>query len=223
MPPPGPAYDRGVLRHLARLPRAAVVAFAALYVVAALAYPGGTRADPDRVGFSVLHNYWCDVLDAVTYGGRPNPAAPIALGATLLLALGLSALWWTLPALTPRARIRGGLVRAAGVLSAVVTPLIATKHHDLVINVAALAGAFAFVVSATAIGRTSGRIVATLSGGALLAAIVNYVCWATGFALDALPMIQKVAFAAFLTWVFVLGGRVRARLMVSSQHEGVGA
>ncbi len=204
-------------RRLARVPQAAVALFVGLYLLAAALYPGGTRAEPDRIGFSVLHNYWCDVLDVVTYGGRPNPAAPVALGATVLLALGLSALWWTVPALYPAARVRAWLVRAAGLASAAVVPLIGTKHHDLVINVAALAGAFAFVVTATAVGRSRGWKVALLGAGALAAATVNYVCWGTGFALDALPLIQKIAFAAFLAWVLVIADQV------TRSHERVQA
>lgn len=201
---------KAALAHrIAWIPRASVIAFGVLYVVAAALYPGGTRADPHRVGFSLRDNYWCDVLDDVTYGGVPNPAARIALGATILLALGVSALWWTVPRLYPTARIRGWLVRVAGLVSGAVTPWIATKHHDFVINVAALSGAFAFVVTMSAIGAREGKPLVALGAGALAVALLNYVCWGTGFALGALPSIQKAAFLFFLGWVFTIAGHVR--------------
>lgn len=196
-------------RRLSITPIAAVASFIALYFVCAALYPGGTRADPSRVGFSFADNYWCDVLDVTTYGGTPNPAAPVALGATVLLALGLSALWWLAPVLFPAARGRALLVRSAGVVSGLVTPLIATKHHDLVINVAVLAGTAAFVVVMTAVRAREGRHLVALAAVAFAAAMTNFVMWRTGWMLSALPLVQKAAFAAFLAWVVAFALRVR--------------
>ena len=50
-------------RRLSVAPIASVALFVGLYFVAAALYPGGTRAEPSRVGFSFADNYWCDVLD----------------------------------------------------------------------------------------------------------------------------------------------------------------
>lgn len=196
-------------RRLSVAPIAAVLAFAVLYVLSAALYPGGTRADPSRVGFSFADNYWCDVLDMVTYGGKPNPAAPIALGATVLLALGLAVLWWLAPILFPAARVRAVIVRGAGVISGAVTPLIATRHHDLVINVAVLAGTVAFVITMTAVRAREGRHLVVLGALAFAAATTNFVMWRTGWSLPLLPLVQKGAFVFFLAWVLAFAVRVR--------------
>lgn len=198
-------------RRLSIAPIASVALFVGLYVVAAASYPGGTRAEPSRVGFSFADNYWCDVLDTTTYGGRPNPAAPIALGATVVLALGLAVLWWLAPALFPAARVRAFVVRGAGVASGLVTPLIGTQHHDLVINVAVLAGTVAFVIAMTAVRAREGRHLVALAVFAFAAATTNFVMWRAGWGseLHALPLVQKGAFAFFLAWVFAFALRVR--------------
>jgi hypothetical protein len=196
-------------RSLATATLVSVVAFAVSYVIAAVLFPGGTRAEPMRVGFSFRDNYWCDLLDTTTYGGRPNPASPIALVATVVLALGFAALSWTLPALFRSAKIRGWIVRCAGVASALVTPLIATPHHDVVVNVAAACGAITLVVTMTVVRAREGRAVLLLGLAAFASAALNFVLWRTGYLLTIIPLVQKGAFAAFLAWVFVIARRVR--------------
>jgi hypothetical protein len=76
-------------------PIASVLSFVGLYAVAAALYPGGTRIDPTRVGFSLAENYWCDLLDVVTYGRHQNCARPVAIAAMAVLCSGLAVLWWT--------------------------------------------------------------------------------------------------------------------------------
>jgi hypothetical protein len=112
---------------------------------------GGTKDNPSRVGFSLVDNYWCDLLDATTYGGRPNPSRPFALAAMIALCAGLSVLWWTVPALFQDARRRRRFVRYAGFASAVVTPLVGTPLHDWAIDAAGLLGVAAFGVTMSAI------------------------------------------------------------------------
>lgn len=162
------------------------------------------------MGFSFTDNYWCDILDRTTYGGRPNPAAPIALGATILLALGFAVLWWIAPALYPEARKRAVVVRGAGIVSGAITPLIATSHHDLVINVAVGLGTLAFVITMSAVRSRAGIHLVVLGVLTLVSAGANFVMWRTGWALSANPLVQKAAFAAFLGWVLAFALRVRA-------------
>lgn len=197
-------------RFLATVPRVAVVGFAVLYVVSAILFPGGTRADPMRVGFSIRDNYWCDMLDTTTYGGRPNPASPFAMGATVLLALGFAALSWALPALYPSSKIRKWIVRGCGIISAAVTPLIATPHHDLVINIACACGAVSLVVTTITVGTREGRALFVLALFAFANALSNFLMWRTGWQLEWIPLVQKGAFVLFLSWVFAIAQRVRA-------------
>jgi hypothetical protein len=191
------------------LPLAAVAAFVVLYGVSASLYPGGSRVHPTRDGFSVTENYWCDLLDARTYAGRVNPGRPFAIAATVVLSAGLAVLWWTVPALFPDARQRSRLVRLSGALSASLTPFIGTHQHDLAIRLAALFGAVGFVATMTALGARAGRTLAVVAWLALALILVNYVVWETGVGHGVLALIQKGAFAAFLTWVVFVTLRLR--------------
>jgi hypothetical protein len=185
-----------------------VAAFVLLYTVAAWLFPGGTRAEPDRVGFSFLDNYWCDLLDEVTYGGRQNPARPVALVATIILSAGLATLWWSVPASCPDAPRRAALARVSGLGSAMVIPLIASSHHNVAIDVAGLLGAVAFVAAMSALGHRAGRMLRAVASLALALSVTNYVLWRTQIGLPMLPIVQKGAFMAFLGWIVALALRV---------------
>jgi len=193
---------------VARVPALSVAAFVLLYAVAACLYPGGTRADPGRVGFSFLDNYWCDLLDEVTYGGRQNPARSVALVATLILSAGLATLWWNVPASCPDAPRRAAVARFSGLGSAAVIPFIASPHHNAAIDVAGLLGAVAFVAAMSALGNRAGRMLRAAASLALALSVTNYVLWRTRVGLPMLPIVQKGAFMAFLGWIVVLALRV---------------
>jgi hypothetical protein len=196
-------------RRLARVAVGSVVSFVLLYLLAALLFPGGTRAEPMRDGFTITGNYFCDLLDAHTYGGRPNPARWVALVGTAILCGGLACLWWSVPVLYPEARKSTVVVRASGVASGLVTPFIATRSvHDLAINLAGIFGIIAFAVTLVAIGRRGGTAITTASIGTLLLVLTNYFVWETHTGVAVLPSIQKLAFAAFLAWVVIVARRV---------------
>jgi hypothetical protein len=192
------------------LPVASVLAFVVLYLAAAWLYPGGSRVDPTSSGFSWVHNYWCDLLDATTYGGQPNPARPVARAAMAILCGGLGVLWMATPRLfRPRRAVRSWVVRIAGVGCALVTPWVGMGFHDLAVRVAGALGAIAFGTTLTAL---PGESRALRAGGATVLALVaaNYFIWETRIGLVFLAPIQKVVFAGFLAWVVVLALRLRA-------------
>jgi hypothetical protein len=204
-----------LFRWVSWIPAFSVGVFTGLYGLSAWFYPGGTKDDPSRVGFSLVYNYWCDLLDATTYGGRPSPSRPIALAGMIVLCAGLSVLWWTVPALFRDARGRGWLVRSAGLASAVVTPLVGTPLHDWAIDTAGLLGIAAFGATVSATGNHGGRASSFLATLTLLLAVTNFIVWQTGAGLLVLPFIQKLAFVSFLLWVVLMSRRVaenRARI-----------
>jgi hypothetical protein len=196
------------------VPIAAVLTFAVLYAAAAVIFPGGTRAEPGRTGFSFVHNYWCDLMDATTYGGRANPARPVALAAMVVLCGGLAVLWLAAPALFPRAPRRGWVVRVAGVACALVAPFAGAGFHDSAIRVAVALGAVGFVTTLTALEPArAGTSTLRIAGWCVLAVVaVNYFIWETGIGLPILAAVQKVAFIGFLTWVVLLALRLRNTL-----------
>lgn len=190
------------------LPRAAVALFALGYLLAAALYPGGTRAEPRAVGFRWLENYWCDLLDAVTYGGLPNPARPVALLATVVLCGGLAVLWWHAPRLYPEAPWRGRVVRASGVLSGALVPLVATRLHNAIISLAGALGLLAFALTTFSVHPRAGRFLRGSTALGLALTLVNYAVWLSGQGVRWLPLLQKCAFGAALVWILALSRRL---------------
>jgi hypothetical protein len=200
-----------LLRRVSLVPAFSAVVFAWLYALAALVYPGGTKNDPRRVGFSLVDNYWCDLLDGTTYGGRPNPSRPIAMVAMVVLSAGLSVLWWTLPALLPDAPRRGRVVRATGLASAALTPFVGTSLHNLAIDGAGPLGIVAFGATMSAMGPDGGRASTFLARSTLVLSVGTFLVWKSGVGLFALPLIQKAAFVMFLCWVVFTSRRMALR------------
>jgi hypothetical protein len=212
--------SEALLRRVTLLPAFSTVVFACLYALAAWVYPGGTKGDPHRVGFSLVDNYWCDLLDGTTYGGRPNPSRPIAQVATVVLCAGLSVLWWTVPTLFPGARRRVRLVRSAGLASVVLTPFVGTSLHDLAIDSAAPLGTIAFAATMSAMGKGGGRAWTFLAWSALSLSVVTFLIWRTGTGLRLLPLVQKAAFGTMLGWIVLTSRRVAGTAAGTRAPEG---
>jgi hypothetical protein len=187
---------------------ASVAAFVALYLVATLLYPGGSRISPTSAGFSWVHNYWCDLLGETTYGGRANPAAPVARSAMTILCAGLAALWLAAPRLLPAEWIVASwVVRMAGVGCALVIPWVGLGLHDAAVRVAGALGGIAFVT--TLVGLPRRGVLRRLGAMVLGLVAVNYFIWETGLGHDALAAIQKLAFVGFLGWVVLAALKLR--------------
>ncbi len=68
---------------LVLLPLYGIFLFFLLYVVAASLYAGGSQVDKTAKGFSLMHNYWCDLLADKAQNDESNAAQPIAISAFL--------------------------------------------------------------------------------------------------------------------------------------------
>jgi len=202
------------------LPTIGVAGFLLAYAYAAAVYPGGTRVDAHTVGYSHLANYWCDLLGAVAYDGRPNPGRPVALAATVALPLTLAPLWFSLPVLfgasDGRSRALAATVRGAGVIALCAAAVVFTPWHDAAINIGAVAGSVAGIAALAGLVRGKQWMLAGVGFAAAGAATLNYVLWATGTAPDITPIAQKGAYAVVLAWA-VIAIRTLATTSVSKQ------
>lgn len=199
------------------LPAGGMALFVALYALAAALYPGGSPVDKTALGFSWLHNYWCNLLTANAINGQPNPAQPVALLAMGVLCLSLMLFWYYLPPLFQFGPRVSGLVRAAGILSMVAAGFLSTELHDLVLNIACLLGVVALGAAFVGLYQTRRRRLLGLGALCLvLLGLNNYVYYSQHFIL-ALPVIQKITFALFLLWFSLLSVAVygQGRLRVS--------
>jgi hypothetical protein len=195
---------------LTRLPYLGVAAFITLYFVGAAMYPGGTKLDWNSRGYSHVFNYWCDLLDAVSYSGALNPAQWVALPATIFLPLSLIPLWVRLPVLFRRAHVSGRIVRFAGTVAMLCAALVFTRQHDLLIDVSAAFGGLALALTVVELARARRFRLLGLAVLGLLFAAANWTMWhLRGVFLAATPLTEKIAYATVLLWMVAATRAIR--------------
>lgn len=195
---------------LSRIPLWSIVFFLGLYLLAAAKYPGGTKHDPTSFGFSVLENYWCDLLMEIAYNGEENPGRKIALFGLCILSFGLSIFWYQMPWRFRREEKRWtDLIRWMGCASMIVVLLLFSPFHDRAIDGAGLFGLIALSLTEVLLWKRREYELFSLGLLSFLLAIASLLIWKTGTGLFALPLVQKFAFLAFFIWV----GRVQVKLV----------
>ena len=191
------------------MPAAGIALFLLLFLIAAALYPGGHQADPTGPGFSLLWNYWSDLLRGAAVNGEPNPAQPIALAGLFALVLSISTFWCLIPALFPDLPQAAHAVRAAGPVGALLTLLVFTPLHDLVIGASALLELSAMLVTLRCAHQRGERTVAASGAATLALAFATLAVWKTDALPGALPVAQKAAALAVFAWVIVASERAR--------------
>jgi hypothetical protein len=196
-------------------------------LLAAAVYPGGSWTDREATGFSLLRNFWCDLLRAQAINGADNTwgklFASIGFAA---LGIGLWPYWWLAAAPLGGRQRR---VALCGIFSAACLAAMAYLPSDeqpVLHGVVALGGALtgsiaALICVATrlpgearlSLRRASGAL--ALSLAALNAALYIYVAYAGGGETLAQPLVQKLATLALLVWMLssLREARLRARLV----------
>ena len=174
--------------------------FLLLYTVAACLYPGGTKENPSQKGFSIIHNYWCDLLDKTTYGGGTNSGYTVAMIAMIVLCISMLFFWNILPTLFDKQRYSVSITRWTGSLSSSLSLLIFTPLHDNIIHLLVLFGIVAFI--STVFGLYKAKQYRIFLGAliVLFSGITNYIIWYSGYGLTTLALLQKITFLLFISW-----------------------
>lgn len=184
------------------LPVVGTILFLLLFFIATRYYPGGSQADSNAVGFSWLHNYWCNLLNEQALNGQYNPTKPIAITGMVVLYITLAFFWLIFPRYINIDKKIKTLIQASGTLSMAIAILLFTSiNHDLVTNLASGFGLLATMGTLIGLYQTKcyGLFVFGLLN-ILLVGLNNYVYY-NGALIVYLPVIQKVSFLSFLTWI----------------------
>lgn len=187
--------------HLRFLPIYGVILFIALYFYAGLLYPGGSYLDPNSVGFSWKLNYWCDLLDLRSHSGKINPARPIAITSMIVLAGALS-YFWILVAQIFAGKYSRWVIGVFGPLAMLAATLLFTSLHNFLIYFSVPLGFVAFLTTLYEIRHE--RLAFYLSLIPVGFGLANFIFWHFSYSAEWLPLIQKLAFAGFFTWVCYL-------------------
>ena len=179
-----------------------IVVYIILYLVATTFYPDGSQVDKNSIGFSWVNNYWCNLLNEKAINGEHNAAKPFAVCAMVVLSVSLTLFWFLFARHMKIKRSLRVLIQISGMLSILLSFFLLTNsNHDLVINVASMAGLVAVI--GTYIGFYKNKLHLLFSFGLLmilLIALNNYVYYTKGLIIY-LPVIQKITFAIFLIWI----------------------
>jgi hypothetical protein len=197
--------------------------FIGAMALAIAAYPGGSWTAPGEPGFSLVRNFWCDLLRARAIDGLDNAAsqrwASLAFAA---LAGGSLPFWWAAASLfpPPRRRLVVTLGAAAGAGLGLMA-LLPSDRYPLAHGVVALAGCAAGMVAAalSSVLRLPGeprfgarRVAAalTLSLSAVNAGLYVYVAYLRAPETLAQPIVQKLATLLLVIWMSITVRRASA-------------
>jgi hypothetical protein len=188
-------------------------------------YPGGSWTELDAHGFSLLRNFWCDLLRSHAINGRDNFwSKQLASLGFAALGLGLWPYWAVAASLLDAGR--RGRVRLLGFVSAGclwLTALLPSDRHPVLHGVVALGGAVLGMLAAFAcvgarlpaearysLRRISGW--AAFSLALLNALLYVHVAYAAGTETLLHPSVQKFATAALFLWMLSTVRVVACRL-----------
>src|SRR6185312_14396569 len=187
-------------RHFVFLPFLGIAVFVCAYFYAASLYPGSTFGHHETIGYSHLHNFWCDLIDRVTYAGVPNPSRWIAELGMIALLFSLLSYWYYLPFLFGPSRWKARVVRVCG-CTAMFVGLFLPFAHDIVINTAFAFALVAFPAALIGLVQNREYKIFAVAAIAILFCLISFVMWRARFDLELLPTVQKLTFLSFFTWI----------------------
>ncbi len=175
--------------------------FLIFYIVAAFYYPGGSDVNKTAQGFSIIHNYWCDLLAKGAKNGQLNPAQPIAIAAMIVLCTSLSVFWYLLPKLLKTGSHHYNMVQFSGIMSMLLSIFIFSNYHDFIIIAAVFLGVIALTGTYIALYRSKAFRLFLFGIFCLLLILLNAYIYYTRHLILALPLLQKITFLSYLLWV----------------------
>lgn len=183
------------------IPFVGSIVFSGLYLIAAILYPGGSPADIHSTGFSLLDNYWCNLLNDKALNGLPNGSKPYAVAAMLVLGCSLLFFWWQFAAIVNWSKpIKQG-IQICGSLSSFCMLFLPFGNHDLVINLSTLFGGIALVLVIIALRRMNLNSLYKTALFNLVLIGINNIVYYTEKLLWMLPVVQKITFLFFICWI----------------------
>ena len=186
--------------------------FIVFFIIAALLYPGGNYLDKTTTGFSILHNYWCDLLNPLSHNDQPNPSRPYAITATIILCSSLIVFWSYIPMAFDTTKFNKFTIQIAGTIGMLTGMLIFTRFHSEAITFAGLFGGIAFIATFMGLYKTKWYKLFWFGIVCLVLGIITFTIYKTRIALIILPMIQKVTLGLCLIWIIAIDIRMGNKL-----------
>ncbi len=175
-----------------------------LMIVAVELYPGGSPHNIHAQGFSMLHNYWCNLLDPYALNGRLNAARPYAIGAGLV---GSAALFGSMYVILQKYALKPLHLNmaSAGLGSSLVGAVfLFTPWHNYFVTLLIIG----LIAYGSILARPVWNFAPLLTRVVLLftaAMLVTTAClYYLGFALLFLPVMQKLSFVSLVISLYLI-------------------
>lgn len=193
---------RSIKRIWLLAPTIGTLLFAVFYFIATLYYPGGSQINKNSVGFSWTNNYWCNLLNNKAINGQDNTAQSIALIALFVLCLALTLFWWQFPYYTNLSKNYKLTIQIFGTLAMLMGCFLFTElDHDLITNLASFFGFIATIGTLIGLYKNGWKILLYFGLINMLLVITNNFLYYNKGLILYLPLVQKITFATFLTWI----------------------
>jgi hypothetical protein len=194
------------------IPLFGICIFILLYIIAAIVYPGGNYLDPNSKGFSILHNYWCDLLNVKAQNGDPNSSRVFAVTATIVLCTSLIFFWYYLPYSFRISRINRTVIRVSGIVSMVIAMFIFTSYHNEAITYSGFFGGIAFIATFLGLYKSKWNKLFGLGVLCLVMGAITFAIYKTREGIIILPMIQKITLLLCLVWIAIINVYMRRKI-----------
>lgn len=187
--------------YLIWIPAASIIVFLILYSIAAVIFPGGSYYNINDKSFSLLHNYWCDLLAERTKRGELNPSRQLSLSAMFILCPAMMLFFYLAPIFLQTEKRKKQWMQTCGFVSMLITMFIFTSFHDLVIPSAGFFGLIALFILFAEFKRNGMTRLFKFGLTCLVLVAPNNFIWYTRIGVEGLPVVQKITFIAFLSWI----------------------
>lgn len=180
-----------------------------LFILSAMIYSGGNYLHVSAPRFSIVHNYWCDLLNETSHNGSPNASRPYSILATVILCISLVAFWLKVANYFSISKVNRIAIQFCGTLSMLIGMLIFTPLHSEAITFAGFFGGIAFIATFIALYKSGWRELFWFGILCLLLGAISFTIYKTRFVIVALPLVQKITLLCCLIWIFLIDRKIK--------------
>lgn len=209
-------YNKGFNNHndISKLiPLIGVLFYVLIYIATTCLYPGGSDKYPDHAGFDWINNFWCDLTDKITESEEINTARPVAIFGMLVLSFSIGFLAYIIPLYFGDQKIFF-LIRYFGLAAMFSANFVFTDFHGPAAYIAGIFGIPPLALAYYGLYKKNEVVLLTIGLISLFFLALNYFIYVSKFYIEILPLIQKIAFMAFLIWICMLDIKVWKALRI---------
>ncbi len=175
------------------------IGFISCYITAAIYYPGGSDFNAHSGHFSLMENYWCELLSGYAKNGQLNPGRPFALGSLFFLNTTLISSWFQI---SLNGMMNGTInfpLLLSGLGSTLLINFVSGENHDIYIVFSVGMGMVA-ILQVIYVEWYKNKLLFFTGLIGFLLILLNCIFYFFDLFLVFLPILQKITFVYMLIW-----------------------